>query len=790
MMLFLWIAVGTVLAALLLGLIFRARMRQEQVWENLVDPNAPPNPLQSQQRLETEGHTRSQGEEMNNSATTATSGSTQGADLRRSSRVERPVPLLILGTNRSGEPFQEKTSALAVNLHGCRYSSRHECAPESWVTLQVTGTDGASSPSVRARVRSVLSAQTSRELCQVGVELETPGNVWGIPAPPDDWQDLLGTSNSSERAAATVPALEPADPPNFLLEREAAPPERRAEVTVFPGPPAHPVVGAPTEVSPAKDPASIKVERVVVNAEQLLQVLQGKIQNAADKAVQISLTTQLDDAVKSALAKTDDAWKAHFRHTEELSSSRMAEVQKLWEKDLFVYRSRVEEIARRIESLTANSQQTLSDTQKYVARFAGETAPQLQARINDTFARAGNEFEGKVAQVTQQHLAQISQSTQLAAREARSQLDESVAEVRSLLSTASNGLSQERVESLLHSFKEQTLSHLEDRLGERHSGFEQQFDLVRNRTSEVVRELHGLASETRQARSQNEESLSELRSLVANANAGVSQDRMDALLNSAREQIHSQFEWRLGEVSGHFEQQLSQVRSRAEELAQQSEKLVSETRKHMAEARSIAESASRELRPEELSAIERAVGRATEEFETAAARVSDRQLVRLMEQKQALSQEVSLELEARASEVRALLQKTANGTLEEFRRRVEVQLDLVLSEAKESITSSLASLDAESRVAVDARRRALEADVARAAEQSTMEFRSGIKAFLYSCLVAAVGAVDQHAQTTLAGLTTDTDPHSLQRALEAPGSSPSRTEDAPATSNGDPSLSP
>jgi hypothetical protein len=791
MTLFLWIAVGTVLAALLLGLIFRARMREGQVWENLVDSNAPPNTLQSQQQLGTDEHKQPipRGEEMNNSAITSTPRSTQDADLRRSSRVERPVPLLILGTNRSGEPFQENTSAVAVNLHGCRYSSRHEYVPESWVTLQVTGTEGANSPCLRARVRSVLSGQTSRELCQVGVELETPGNVWGIPAPPEDWQRLLNTSNSSDNGtAAAAPALDPAGPPNFLLERESAPPERRAEVTVFPGPPVHAPAAAATEVSPAKDPASTKAERVVVNAEQLLQVLQGKIQSAADKAVQISLSTQLDDAVKSALAKIDDGWKAYVRQTEEFSSTRLAEVQKLWEKDLFAYRSRVEEIARRIESLTANSQQTLSDTQKFVSRFASETAPQLQARINDAFGRGGNEFDAKVAQVTRQHLAQISQSTQLAAREARSQLDESIAEVRSLLSTASGGVSQERVETLLHSFKEETVSHWEERLRELHSGFEQQHDLARQRTSDLVRELQGLASETRQVRSQHEQSLAELRALLANVNAGVSQEPMEALLNSAREQMHSQFEWRLGEVSGQFEQHLGQVRTRAEELAHKTEKLSSETRLQLAEARSLAESAARDLRSEDLSAIERGVGRATDEFETAAARISDRQLVRLMEQKQALSQEVSLELEARASEVRALLQKTANSTLEEFRRRVEVQMDLVLSEAKESITSSLASLDAQSRVAVESRRRALETDVARAAEQSSMEFRSGIKAFLYSCLVAAVGAVDQHAQTTLAGLTTDR--NSLQHALEAPGSSPALPDDEPSATNDDPSPAP
>ena len=90
--------------------------------------------------------------------------------------------------------------------------------------------------------------------------------------------------------------------------------------------------------------------------------------------------------------------------------------------------------------------------------------------------------------------------------------------------------------------------------------------------------------------------------------------------------------------------------------------------------------------------------------------------------------------------------------LEEFRRRAELQTDLVTAEATERISSTLASLDAESRAAAEARKRTLESEVARAAEQSTAEFRSGIKAFLYSCLVASVSAVDEHAKATLATL--------------------------------------
>jgi len=769
MPLFFWIALGTTLAALLLRWILRSRLREEQAWKKFVDSNAPPYVFQSKDRRDTDAHRNPQGEGMNTSTPMPTSRSPHDGDLRRSSRIERPVPLLILGTNRRGETFQEKTSAVSVNLHGCRYPSRHDYAPESWVTLQVTGTDGGNSPVVRARVRSVLSPQTPREFCQVGVELEIPGNVWGIPAQPEDWQRILVASNSGARAAAAVtPALEdPSTPLSSFLGKQSAPPERRSEVTVFPGPPSAAAPAA--EVAPAKEPEATKAARVVITLERLLQALGGRIQLAADKAVQTSLSTQLDEAVKIALANIEDGWRANVRQSEEFSAARLAEVQNLWEKELVVYRSRAEEISRRLEALAGNSQQTLAETQKFVECFTNETAPKLHARLNASFDRAIGEFEGRAAQVSGRHLTQIAEGTQLAAREARSQLIESIAEVHSLLSTAGGGVSQERVESLIDSSREQTLSRLEERLGELHTGFEQQHDVARKRTDEIARQLEGLAAEASQAHSQHEQALSEVRSLLANMNADVAQERLDSLLNSSRTQILSDPEWRLAEVLGH------------DELAKQVEKPSTETRDYLAEIRSLVDRASREIRPQDLSAIEQSVGQATKEFENAAARVSDRQLVRLMEQKQAVSQEVSLELEARACEAHALLQKAANSTLEEFRRRVEVHIDLILADAIERASSSLASLDAESRAAIEARRRALEADVAHAAEQSTMEFRSGIKAFLYSCLVAAVSAVDQHSQTTLAGLSTD--PSSLSQALDTIGGSSPRHDNPPSQPN-------
>jgi hypothetical protein len=164
------------------------------------------------------------------------------------------------------------------------------------------------------------------------------------------------------------------------------------------------------------------------------------------------------------------------------------------------------------------------------------------------------------------------------------------------------------------------------------------------------------------------------------------------------------------------------------------------------------EKTSNEVEPRIREQLARSVGRVTEDFEAAATRVSDRQLVRLMEDKLMVTREAAAQMDACSAGARAQLQTSASTTMEEFKRQSEVQVDLLISEATQRVMSQLAALDAENRAACEARRRTIESDVARATEQSTEQFRTGMKAFLYSCLVAAVGAVDEHAKTTLDGL--------------------------------------
>lgn len=113
------------------------------------------------------------------------------AQRRRSTRIVESVPVTVTGVDALGRPFQERTSTLILNSHGCRYKSKHYVLKNMWVTLEVPHPRAEHEPrQARARVLWIQRPRSVRDLFQVGVELEKAGNMWGISAPPADWISL------------------------------------------------------------------------------------------------------------------------------------------------------------------------------------------------------------------------------------------------------------------------------------------------------------------------------------------------------------------------------------------------------------------------------------------------------------------------------------------------------------------------------------------------------------------------------------------------------------------------
>lgn len=480
-----------------------------------------------------------------------------GVESRRSSRVERPVPLLISGHDGFGQEFLERTAAVSLNLHGCRYPSRHDCNIGSWVMLQIGEPAlGEKTRSVRAQVRSVHLPRSARELYHVGVELEAPENVWGIPTPPEDWLRLLsGSTTSSETAGATGPGR----PPRMMeIPLPPRPAEAAAQVA---SQGAAPKLQPTTETEQAPAPgvlqmpppaAAARPNRVVVTPDQLVSAVQGRLQQAAEAAVKAALAQHMAPALAKALTS--------------------------------------------IEEARQNALQTVADA---------------------TVQQRG---------------------------------------------------------SIVHSSRDEILARLEDRLDE-----------VRSR----------------------------------------------------------------------WDSQMEGFRVRAEEIVQRIERQSSSARHDLTHAKELAERAARELEPQVTEQLAQALARAAEEFDRVTAQSTDRQLVRLSEESQTITRETLYQLEANVAEARATVQTAAREAFDEFRRQAELHSGLAVMDTTQSVTSSLAALDAAHRSACDARRQSIETDVQRAGEQITEQFRQSLRAFFYSCLVAAVGAVEQHSKTTGEGLSFD-----------------------------------
>jgi hypothetical protein len=205
------------------------------------------------------------------------------------------------------------------------------------------------------------------------------------------------------------------------------------------------------------------------------------------------------------------------------------------------------------------------------------------------------------------------------------------------------------------------------------------------------------------------------------------------------------------ELAAQWSADLQKYRSRAEETAQRLEKQADELQRELKHAQEYVEKLTREIGPAIPAKLKETVARATSEFESATAVIAEGRYERLVESVQGATQDALSKLSAQTAEAQAQVQSAANSRLEEFRRETELQLNRTLEETKERVVAALLSLDEESRAACDARRQALETEVASSAERAAEQFHKRIKDFLSTCLVAADGVVEEHSSSALDG---------------------------------------
>ena len=289
---------------------------------------------------------------------------------RRSTRIVQAVPLVVTGVDALGRPFVERTSSLIINCHGCRFQSKHYVLKNMWVKLEIPHPESGQAPrSVRGRVAWIQRPRTVRQLFQVALELELPGNVWGIAFPPDDW---FGFDPNAERQITAelpvtaleqepteVPAAEPSAP---TIEPELPPPAVGIDnIRQFP---------APTSTTDASLQLARQVTRLVAEAKQQLH------------------TTAHDIVSQLAAAEQRDA----FEQWEQKFAAARTEISNEAERA-------IDRIQKEIEERTRTAHAAAAEGLKN--DLPGWVAPQLERVTSDLTNRIADAGSAQIAQQDQ-----------------------------------------------------------------------------------------------------------------------------------------------------------------------------------------------------------------------------------------------------------------------------------------------------------------------------------------------------------------------------------------------------
>ena len=246
-----------------------------------------------------------------------------GTQKRRSTRIAQAIPITVSGVDALGQPFKERTTTVMVNVHGCKYQSKHYVPKNSTVTLEIPRPEPSQPPrTMVGRVIWVQRPRAVRELFQIGLEFEVAGNVWGIAFPPEDWFPYPGDEELKPTVAAESAATQPA-PAAPAAATPVAPTAAPAEGKIHVVPPAGTVQEAQLAaarqmarmVADAKETLDKSLRRgaqTAINDEMTIvrQQLDAQLHDAVERAIKVSMERVSESAVKRVVQQAAERTEA------------------------------------------------------------------------------------------------------------------------------------------------------------------------------------------------------------------------------------------------------------------------------------------------------------------------------------------------------------------------------------------------------------------------------------------------------------------------------------------------
>jgi hypothetical protein len=518
---------------------------------------------------------------------------------RRSTRIMQAVPLAVTGVDALGRPFTERTSTLIINCHGCRYQSKHYVLKNMWVTLEVPHPETGQAPrTVRGRVAWIQRPRTVRQLFQVALELETPGNTWGIAFPPPDWfapseaartNVYAGPEDVPQRTSETAEIHLP------LTEPEPVSAPMQDNLRVFP---------APASATDASLQLARHMARLMADAKQQIQTAAREVAAqavAAERRVSMEEWEQKFSIAREQLAQQVSGATARIQEESDTRSrAAHAAAAEALQRELPRW------IAPQLEELTRELTKQISDrgtaerteqTQhlanaveslRALCQQAEESAARLRAQAEQAETQISNRAAESMREVDD--LARQREVAANAHREAMSAAAHEIEQQVSAALSAAHSSWRSQLNSEVEAAQARWRSTLENTLTESQQKAAAAFDehsrtITSQLQEEAARQADAARASISSAATETEQRLAELRNSVReetarqsaavqesmSAGAAEAEQRLSSARNSLQEEAAKQtasVHESLANAAAEAEQRLAGLRNSLQEQSQ------------------------------------------------------------------------------------------------------------------------------------------------------------------------------------------------------------------------------
>ena len=395
---------------------------------------------------------------------------------RRSTRIVQAVPLVVTGVDALGRPFTERTSTLIINCHGCRYQSKHYVLKNMWVTLEVPSAEAGHPPrAVRGRVAWIQRPRTVRQLFQVALELETPGNAWSIAFPPDDWfafpenaAPTLSSGRASGDPAAHAEAAKSAGETEIDLPLDEA--EASSATGAFAGADNLRVMPAPGSTTDASLQLARQVSRLLADAKQQIQAA---AREAASEAVSAERRlsfeqweqkfaagrTEVANETSRAIERIQQETEQHTKRANAAAAGALKDELPKWLAPQLeqLTRELTEQLSREVGAKRQEHALHLAESEKTlrtICEEAGQSAEKLKSRAEETAAALETQTEQAKSRIAEQ-----TEAAQRNLREAAREQELMAASQQASLRDAANKV-QDEIDNALETAKRWWQGHL------------------------------------------------------------------------------------------------------------------------------------------------------------------------------------------------------------------------------------------------------------------------------------------------------------------------------------------